>query len=103
MATAQEPALISARGLTKKLGDFTAVDAIDFDVAKGEAFGFLGPNGAGKTSTMKMIGCTSPTSGGTLSVLGMDPGSDGAQIRAQLGVVPQQDNLDTELDRKSVV
>ncbi|MGH2408521.1 MAG: ABC transporter ATP-binding protein, partial [Candidatus Limnocylindrales bacterium] len=61
------------------------------------AFGFLGPNGAGKTSTMKMIGCTSPTTGGTLSVLGMDPARDGAQIRAQLGVVPQQDNLDTEL------
>jgi lipooligosaccharide transport system ATP-binding protein len=92
-----DPALISARGLTKKFGDFVAVDAIDFDVARGEAFGFLGPNGAGKTSTMRMIGCTSPTSGGTLSVLGLDPATQGAAIRAQLGVVPQQDNLDTEL------
>ncbi|MFI5254489.1 MAG: ABC transporter ATP-binding protein, partial [Candidatus Limnocylindrales bacterium] len=97
MTTSPEPALISARGLTKKFGDFTAVDAVDFDVAKGEAFGFLGPNGAGKTSTMRMIGCTSPVSGGTLSVLGLDPAVDGARIRAQLGVVPQQDNLDTEL------
>ena len=90
-------ALIHARGLTKRFGDFTAVDGIDFDVATGEAFGFLGPNGAGKTSTMRMIGCVSPKSEGTLRVLGLDPDRDGAQIRAQLGVVPQQDNLDTEL------
>ncbi len=72
MATS-DGALIHARGLTKRFGDFTAVDAIDFDVAPGEAFGFLGPNGAGKTSTMRMIGCVSPKSGGTLRVLGMDP------------------------------
>jgi len=98
MVTASpEPALISARGLTKRFGDFTAVDAVDFDVARGEAFGFLGPNGAGKTSTMRMIGCVSPVTEGTLSVLGLDPATDGARIRAQLGVVPQQDNLDTEL------
>jgi len=89
--------LIRARGLTKRFGSFTAVDAIDFDVAKGEAFGFLGPNGAGKTSTMRMIGCTSPMSGGELSVLGLDPGRDGPRIRARLGVVPQEGNLDNEL------
>jgi len=89
--------LISARGLTKRFGEFTAVDAIDFDVAPGESFGFLGPNGAGKTSTMRMIGCVSPLSGGTLSILGLDPTTDGPQIRARLGVVPQQDTLDTEL------
>ena len=89
--------LIHARGLTKRFGDFTAVDAIDFDVATGESFGFLGPNGAGKTSTMRMIGCTSPISGGTLEVMGMDPAAHGAQIRARLGVVPQQDTLDNEL------
>ncbi|MBA3852476.1 MAG: ATP-binding cassette domain-containing protein, partial [Chloroflexi bacterium] len=65
--------LISARGLTKRFGDFTAVDGIDFDVAPGEAFGFLGPNGAGKTSTMRMIGCVSPRTEGTLEVLGLDP------------------------------
>ena len=89
--------LIHARGLTKRFGEFTAVDAIDFDVAPGESFGFLGPNGAGKTSAMRMIGCVSPRSSGTLSVLGLDPSTHGPQIRARLGVVPQQDTLDTEL------
>src|SRR6266513_910450 len=89
--------LIRARHLTKRFGSFTAVDAIDFDVAPGESFGFLGPNGAGKTSTMRMIGCTSPVTGGELTVLGMDPRRDGAQIRGRLGVVPQQDTLDNEL------
>ncbi len=89
--------LIHARGLTKRFGEFTAVDAIDFDVALGESFGFLGPNGAGKTSTMRMIGCVSPISGGTLRILGLDPAEDGPQIRARLGVVPQQDTLDAEL------
>ncbi len=89
--------LISARGLTKRFGDFTAVDGIDFDVAPGEAFGFLGPNGAGKTSTMRMIGCVSPRTEGTLEVLGLDPKTDGPAIRGRLGVIPQQDTLDTEL------
>jgi lipooligosaccharide transport system ATP-binding protein len=89
--------LIHARGLTKTFGDLVAVDAIDFDVAPGESFGFLGPNGAGKTSTMRMIGCVSPMSGGTLRILGQDPERDGPRIRARLGVVPQQDTLDTEL------
>jgi lipooligosaccharide transport system ATP-binding protein len=89
--------LIHARELTKRFGAFTAVDAIDFDVAPGEAFGFLGPNGAGKTSTMRMIGCVSPRSGGQLRVLDMDPDENGARIRSQLGVVPQSDTLDTEL------
>jgi len=95
--TAPEPALIRARGLTKRFGEFVAVDAIDFDVAFGEAFGFLGPNGAGKTSTMRMIGAVSPVSEGELSVLGMDPRTQGPAIRSRLGVVPQQDTLDTEL------
>jgi len=89
--------LIHARGLTKRFGGFIAVDAIDFDVAPGESFGFLGPNGAGKTSTMRMIGCVSPISDGTLRVMGMDPATHGPQIRASLGVVPQQDTLDLEL------
>ena len=89
--------LIEARGLTKRFGSFTAVDAIDFEVARGEAFGFLGPNGAGKTSTMRMIGCVSPVSAGTLRVFGLDPAADGPAIRARLGVVPQQDSLDMEL------
>jgi lipooligosaccharide transport system ATP-binding protein len=89
--------LIHARDLTKRFGEFTAVDGIDFDVAPGEAFGFLGPNGAGKSSTMRMIGCVSPPSGGTLRILGKDPVQDGSEIRARLGVVPQADTLDVEL------
>ncbi len=89
--------LIRARGLTKKFGGFTAVDGIDFELARGEVFGFLGPNGAGKSSTMRMIGCVSPPSGGQLSILGMDPVEDGPAIRARLGVVPQEDTLDIEL------
>jgi len=90
-------ALIHARGLSKRFGDLVAVDAVDFDVDRGEAFGFLGPNGAGKTSTMRMIGCVSSPSGGVLRVLGMDPVHEGPRIRARLGVVPQSDTLDTEL------
>lgn len=97
MAAPLGSALVQARTLTKRFGDFVAVDGIDFDVAAGEAFGFLGPNGAGKSSTMRMIGCVSPVTEGSLRVLGMDPASDGAAIRARLGVVPQEDNLDLEL------
>src|SRR5436189_6479005 len=97
-------ALIHARGLTKRFASLTAVDAVDFDVERGEAFGFLGPNGAGKSSTMRMIGCVSPRSGGTLRILGLDPDADGAEIRARLGVVPQQDTLDFELTvRENVI
>ena len=90
--------LIEARDLTKRYGEFVAVDGIDFSVERGETFGFLGPNGAGKSSTMRMIGAVSPASGGTLRVLGRDPERDGPAIRARLGVVPQDDNLDLELD-----
>ena len=89
--------LVRARRLTKRFGGFTAVDAIDFDVHPGEAFGFLGPNGAGKTSTMRMIACSSPVTDGDLSVIGMDPRTQARQIKARLGVVPQIDNLDQEL------
>jgi lipooligosaccharide transport system ATP-binding protein len=89
--------LIHARGLTKRFGTFTAVDAVDFDVAPGESFGFLGPNGAGKTSAMRMIACVSPVTAGTLRILDLDPATDGARIRGRLGVVPQQDTLDTEI------
>ncbi|HEV8249404.1 MAG TPA: ABC transporter ATP-binding protein [Gaiellaceae bacterium] len=89
--------LIRASRLTKRFGDFTAVDAIDFGVVRGETFGFLGPNGAGKSSTMRMIGAVSPRAGGDLSVFGLDPARDGPAIRARLGVVPQDDNLDLEL------
>jgi lipooligosaccharide transport system ATP-binding protein len=89
--------LVRATGLTKRFEDFTAVDEIDFVVNPGEVFGFLGPNGAGKSSTMKMIGAVSPVTEGTLTVFGMDPGADGATIRARLGSVPQDNLLDTEL------
>jgi lipooligosaccharide transport system ATP-binding protein len=96
MSPGVEP-LIRARRLTKRFAGFTAVDAVDFDVRKGEAFGFLGPNGAGKTSTMRMIGCASPVTEGELTVIGMDPRRQASEIKARLGVVPQQDNLDNEI------
>ncbi|MFM6940171.1 MAG: ABC transporter ATP-binding protein [Rhodoluna sp.] len=89
--------MIVARGLTKVYGEFTAVDGIDFEVRKGEAFGLLGPNGAGKSTTMKMIASVSKRTGGELTILGLDPNKRGPEIRAHLGVVPQQDNLDREL------
>jgi lipooligosaccharide transport system ATP-binding protein len=89
--------VVLARGLTKRFGDFTAVDGIDVEVVPGEAFGFLGPNGAGKSCTMRMIGCVSPPSSGELRILGLDPRTDGPAIRSRLGVVPQQDTLDVEL------
>jgi lipooligosaccharide transport system ATP-binding protein len=89
--------LVRARGLTKRFGDRVAVDGIDFEVEPGEAFGFLGPNGAGKSSTMRMIGCVSAPSAGELTVFGDDVHRHGPDIRARLGVVPQEDNLDTEL------
>lgn len=95
--SSQRNSLIGARGLTKRFGDFTAVNGIDFDVYSGEAFGFLGPNGAGKTSTMRMIGCTSPATGGELHVMNMDPAVQSSRIKARLGVVPQQDNLDVDI------
>jgi lipooligosaccharide transport system ATP-binding protein len=93
----REPALVQAKALVKRFGGFEAVRGIDVEVRRGEAFGFLGPNGAGKSSTMRMIACVSPRSEGDLRVLGLDPGVAGPRIRARLGVVPQQDNLDTEL------
>lgn len=92
-----QPPMIVAQNLTKVYGDFTAVAGIDFTVARGESFGLLGPNGAGKSTTMRMITATLQRSGGDLTILGKDPDKFGPQIRAHLGVVPQADNLDTEL------
>jgi lipooligosaccharide transport system ATP-binding protein len=89
--------LVRATGLRKAYGDFEAVRGIDLDVRKGEAFGFLGPNGAGKSSTMRMVAAVSPPTGGELRILGMDPATQGPQIRARIGVCPQEDTLDTEL------
>ena len=97
MSQSLSEVLVHARGLTKRFDAMIAVDAVDFDVATGEAFGFLGPNGAGKTSTMKMIACSSPITEGELTVIGMDPRTQAAEIKSHLGVVPQTDNLDAEL------
>ena len=90
--------MIHARDLRKSFGGFEAVKGIDLDVRKGEAFGFLGPNGAGKSSTMRMIAAVSPVSGGELRILGLDPATDGPAIRGRLGVCPQEDTLDNELN-----
>jgi lipooligosaccharide transport system ATP-binding protein len=90
--------MISARRLRKSFGDFEAVKGIDVEVRKGESFGFLGPNGAGKSSTMRMIAAVSPVSAGELRILGMDPAVDGPAIRGRLGVCPQEDTLDNELN-----
>ena len=89
--------LIRAKGLTKRFGEFVAVDGIEIEIRRGEAFGFLGPNGAGKSSTMRMIGCVSPLTSGEMTVFGLDPAADGPAIRSRLGVVPQEDTLDAEL------
>ena len=91
------PTVISARNLTKTYGELIAVDNISFDVPAGESFGLLGPNGAGKSTTMKMIGGVSQRTSGALDIMGLDPEAHGPEVRAHLGVVPQQDNLDEEL------
>ncbi|MEM7341910.1 MAG: ABC transporter ATP-binding protein [Actinomycetota bacterium] len=96
-APAGDEVLAVATGLVKRFGSFVAVNGIDFEIRRGEAFGFLGPNGAGKTSAMRMLGCTSPISDGQLRVFGLDPKRDGWKIRSRLGVVPQLDNLDIDL------
>ena len=101
-ASAPGEVLIEAHGLTKQFTKkgaepFTAVAGVDFEVRRGEVFGFLGPNGAGKSTTMRMIGCVSPSTGGSLRIFGLDPAADGPAIRARLGVVPQEDTLDTEM------
>ena len=80
--------------------DFLAVDGLSFEVAPGESFGLLGPNGAGKSTTMKMIGAVSSRTSGDLQILGLDPDRFGPEIRSRLGVVPQQDNLDGELNAR---
>ncbi len=103
MLQAPHGVMIAARGLTKAFGGRVVVDGIDVEVRRGEAFGFLGPNGAGKSSTMRMIGCVSPPTSGSLSILGMDAATQGPAIRARLGVVPQRDSLDEELTVKETV
>ncbi len=94
---ADSDSMILAQGLRKSFGEFEAVRGIDVDVRRGESFGFLGPNGAGKSSTMRMVAAVSPVSGGVLRILGLDPATDGPEIRSRIGVCPQEDTLDTEL------
>jgi lipooligosaccharide transport system ATP-binding protein len=91
------PPVIVATDLVKKYGDTAAVDGISFEVAPGESFGLLGPNGAGKSTTMRMVGAVSTRTSGDLRILDLDPNDNGPEIRSRLGVVPQADNLDTEL------
>lgn len=94
--------MIRAVGLRKSFGDkgaaVEAVKGIDVEVRRGESFGFLGPNGAGKSSTMRMVAAVSPVTGGTLEILGLDPAQDGPEIRSRIGVCPQEDTLDNELN-----
>jgi lipooligosaccharide transport system ATP-binding protein len=89
--------VITATNLRKTYKDVVAVDDVSFEVAPGESFGLLGPNGAGKSTTMRMVGAVSTRTSGSLDILGLDPNEHGPEIRSQLGVVPQQDNLDSEL------
>jgi lipooligosaccharide transport system ATP-binding protein len=89
--------IVHARNLVKRYGDFTAVDGISFDIRSGECFGLLGPNGAGKTTTTRMIACVSPVTAGELTVDGLDVRREPRRIKALLGVVPQEDNLDPDL------
>src|ERR1041385_5605577 len=88
---------IEATDLRKRFGDVDAVAGVSFRIEKGQCFGFLGPNGAGKTSTMRMVQAVSAPSSGRLSVLGLDPVTNGKALRARIGVVPQEDNLDPDL------
>ena len=94
---ANNEVLIEAKQLVKRYGDFTAVNGIDFQVRKGESFGFLGPNGAGKSTTMRIIAATLTRTSGEITILGKDPEKSGPEIKAHLGVVPQADNLDQAL------
>jgi len=90
--------IVSARGLTKNYGPFCAVDHIDFEIAKGECFGFLGPNGAGKTTVMGVIHCFMPPSSGDVRVFGFDVTREPSRIKSRIGVMPQEDNLDPDLN-----
>ncbi len=89
--------IVSAQQLTKEYGIITAVNGIDFAIAPGECFGFLGPNGAGKTTVMRIISCFLPPTSGTVTVFGMDVTREPSAIKARLGVMPQDDNLDPDL------
>lgn len=89
-------AVVVGRGLTKRYGSFTAVDAIDFEVRQGECVGFLGPNGAGKTTTVRMVSCFTPITAGTATVFGLDVTARPRDVKGRLGICPQEDNLDPD-------
>lgn len=89
--------VVSAKGLIKDYGSFRAVDGIEFEIRKGECFGFLGPNGAGKTSVMRMIHCFMPPTSGEIKVFGLNVFKDSSLIKSKIGVMPQDDNLDIDL------
>lgn len=94
----QPPVVVQARNLTKIYGPQRAVDTIDFSVNRGETFGLLGPNGAGKSTTMRMIACRTPLTSGELFVEGRDVRTQAREIRSLIGVVPQENNLDPDLN-----
>ncbi|MDG6256183.1 MAG: ATP-binding cassette domain-containing protein [Methanomicrobiaceae archaeon] len=96
MSDADPAPVIEAEALVKRYGELVAVKAVSFRIDAGDVFGFLGPNGAGKTTIMRVIQCISPRSGGSVSVFGMDPEKEPRRIKQQIGVVPQETNLDTE-------
>ncbi len=89
--------IVSAKGLVKKYDSLCAVDGIDFEIGRGECFGFLGPNGAGKTTAMRIIHCYMPPTSGEVKVFGMDVTRNPGEIKARLGVMPQDNNLDPDL------
>jgi lipooligosaccharide transport system ATP-binding protein len=89
--------VVTAKGLTKDYGHLRAVDGIDFDIARGECFGFLGPNGAGKTTVMGIVYCFMPPTSGHVTVFGLDVTAEPSRIKARIGVMPQDDNLDPDL------
>lgn len=93
---ASQPLPVVARALTKRFGTVTAVSAIDFDVRPGECVGFLGPNGAGKTTTVRMVSCQSPLTAGSAHVFGLDVQTHPREIKAMLGVCPQDNNADSD-------
>ena len=96
-----ERAVIRASGITKRFGDVPAVDDVTFEVRRGETYGLLGPNGAGKTTTMRLVSGLSPLSSGSLTVADIDVSRHGREVRHVLGVVTQQDGLDTDLNPRN--
>lgn len=95
---------VRIRGLTKRYGAMTAVDGIDFEIGPGECVGVLGPNGAGKTTTVRMISCFTPITAGSAEVFGLDVSTRPREVKALIGICPQEDNLDPDFSvRKNLL